>query len=144
MTTFRVSRRAALTGAAALGAASLVPGGTSAQQAGRAASLPARRDILIRGANVLTMDDKIPDLASGDVLIRNGAIVFEGWAPDLESAARLAASGGVQFHPNHHFDAVGPMTGMTTRGQMLMVVENKTFGNLTPPEQQRRFAGAGG
>ena len=58
-----------------------------------------------------------------------GAIVFEGWAGDLESAARLASSGGVQFHPNHHFDAVGPMTGITTRSMPVMVVENRTFGN---------------
>ena len=58
-----------------------------------------------------------------------GAIVFEGWAPDLESAARLAAGGGVEFHPNHHFDAVGPMTGMTTRSMPVMIVENRAFGN---------------
>ena len=81
----RMSRRAALTGAAALGAAAFVPGISSAQQAGRAATLPARRDILIRGANVLTMDDKIPDLAVGDVLIRNGAIA--------EVGQKLAAKG---------------------------------------------------
>ena len=58
-----------------------------------------------------------------------GAIVFEGWAPDLESATRLAAGGGVEFHPNHHFDAVGPMTGMTTRSMPVMIVENRAFGN---------------
>src|SRR6185369_17262815 len=29
-----------------------------------------------------------------------GAIVFEGWAADLENATKLASSGGVQFHPN--------------------------------------------
>ena len=58
-----------------------------------------------------------------------GAIVFEGWAKDLESATRLAASGGVQFHPNHHFDAVGPMTGITTRSMPVMVVENRSFQN---------------
>ncbi len=58
-----------------------------------------------------------------------GAIVFEGWASDLDSAAALASSGGVQFHPNHHFDAVGPMTGITTRSMPVMVVENKTFRN---------------
>ena len=54
-----------------------------------------------------------------------GAIVFEGWAGDLDAAARLAASGGVRFHPNHHFDAVGPMTGITTRSMPVMVVENR-------------------
>lgn len=58
-----------------------------------------------------------------------GIIVFEGWAEDLEAAVALAAAGGVEFHPNHHFDAVGPMTGMTTISQPVMVVENRAFGN---------------
>jgi hypothetical protein len=58
-----------------------------------------------------------------------GAIVFEGWAADLEAAAALAGSGGVSFHPNHHFGAVGPMTGITTRSMPVMVVENRAFGN---------------
>src|SRR5215831_9793584 len=58
-----------------------------------------------------------------------GAIVFEGWAQDLRSATELAASGGIEFHPNHHFGAVGPMTGMTTKSMRLFVVENARFGN---------------
>ncbi len=58
-----------------------------------------------------------------------GICVFEGWAPDLARAEELAASGGLAFHPNHHFGAVGPMTGLTTRGQPVMVVENRAFGN---------------
>jgi len=58
-----------------------------------------------------------------------GAIVFEGWAADLKAATRLAASGGVQFQPNHHFGAVGPMTGITTQSMPVMVVENRAFGN---------------
>ena len=58
-----------------------------------------------------------------------GAIVFEGWAPDLDAAMALATGGGVQFHPNHHFGAVGPMTGITTRSMPVMVVENRAFGN---------------
>ena len=59
-----------------------------------------------------------------------GAIVLEGWAPTLEGAATaLVASGGVRFAPNHHFDAVGPMTGLTTRTMPVMVVENRAFGN---------------
>lgn len=58
-----------------------------------------------------------------------GIAVFEGWAKDLDEAECMAASGAFTFEPNHHHDCVGPMTGMTTRGQMLMVVENKTFGN---------------
>ncbi|RPI34750.1 MAG: DUF1116 domain-containing protein, partial [Hyphomicrobiaceae bacterium] len=58
-----------------------------------------------------------------------GAIVFEGWAADLAAAAELAAAGGVTFKPNHHFDAVGPMTGITTRSMPVLVVENRKFGN---------------
>ena len=58
-----------------------------------------------------------------------GAIVLEGWAPALEAATALVASGGVRFAPNHHFDAVGPMTGLTTRTMPVMVVENRAFGN---------------
>jgi hypothetical protein len=58
-----------------------------------------------------------------------GIAVFEGWAKDLAEAEALAASGAFRFEPNHHHDCVGPMTGMTTRGQMLMVVENRAFAN---------------
>ena len=58
-----------------------------------------------------------------------GAIVFEGWARDLAAAETLVERGGVKFAPNHHFGAVGPMTGITTRGQPLLVVENRSFGN---------------
>jgi Protein of unknown function (DUF1116) len=58
-----------------------------------------------------------------------GAIVFEGWATDLQAAEGLAASGSVRLLPNHHFDAVGPMTGLTTRSMPVMVVENRKFAN---------------
>ncbi len=89
----------------------------------------------------------IPALAEGKVLLHAGppiewermcgplrgaiagALVFEGWAEDLARAETLAAEGGVAFHPNHHFDAVGPMTGITTRSMPVMVVENRRFGN---------------
>ena len=58
-----------------------------------------------------------------------GAIVFEGWAADLAAAEALAAGGGVSFAPNHHYGAVGPMTGITTKSMPLLVVENRAFGN---------------
>ena len=60
-----------------------------------------------------------------------GAIVFEGWAPNLEAATKLAASGEVKFEPNHHYGGVGPMTGMTTRNMAVLVVENRAFGNVS-------------
>ena len=58
-----------------------------------------------------------------------GIAVFDDWASDLDDAAAKAERGDFEFHPNHHFAAVGPMTGMTTVSQPLMVVENRAFGN---------------
>ena len=58
-----------------------------------------------------------------------GAAVFEGWARDLDEGARMAADGAFEFHPNHHHDAVGPMTGLTTVNMPVMVVENRKFKN---------------
>jgi len=58
-----------------------------------------------------------------------GIAVFEGWAENLADAEEQADAGAFEFHPNHHFDAVGPMTGMTTMSQPVMVVENRAFGN---------------
>jgi Protein of unknown function (DUF1116) len=58
-----------------------------------------------------------------------GVAVFEGWAKDLDDAEAKAASGSFTFRPNHDFGAVGPMTGLTTASQPLMVIENKAFAN---------------
>ena len=58
-----------------------------------------------------------------------GIAVFEGWASDLVDAEKKAASGAFAFAPNHHHGTVGPMTGMTTVSQPLLVVENRAFGN---------------
>ena len=58
-----------------------------------------------------------------------GIAVFEGWAHNLADAEKMAARGAFDFEPNHHHDCVGPMTGMTTPSQMLLVVENRKFGN---------------
>ena len=55
--------------------------------------------------------------------------MFEGWAKDLEEAEAKAAAGAFRFEPNHHYGAVGPMTGMTTVSQPVLVVENRAFGN---------------
>jgi hypothetical protein len=58
-----------------------------------------------------------------------GIAVFEGWASDLKVAEQMASDDAFDFQPNHHFNAVGPMTGITTRSQPVMVVENTAFGN---------------
>jgi len=58
-----------------------------------------------------------------------GIAVFEGWASDIDDAMVKAANGEFEFQPNHNHNAVGPMTGMTTRSQPTMVVLNRNSGN---------------
>ncbi len=58
-----------------------------------------------------------------------GVAVYEGWAKNLKQAENLASKGAFELHPNHHFSAVGPMTGLTTRSQPVLVVENRKFSN---------------
>jgi 5-methylthioadenosine/S-adenosylhomocysteine deaminase len=81
MTQHPMNRRTILKGATALGALLATPHGSLAQPApartakGPSATLPPRGEFVIRGATVLTMDPKIADLATGDVHVRDGAIV---------------------------------------------------------------------
>ncbi len=93
MSRIRPSRRTLIKGAGALAALGAVPGSILAQQGSRPASLPARRDMLIRGATVLTMDPAVPDLASGDVLVRNGAIAAVGQKLDAKGAQVIDGRG---------------------------------------------------
>jgi hypothetical protein len=58
-----------------------------------------------------------------------GALIYEGLASDEAEAARLAASGGVEFAPCHHHHAVGPMAGIISPSMPVFIIENKTFGN---------------
>ncbi|OBX02399.1 hypothetical protein QV06_11165 [Gallibacterium genomosp. 3] len=59
-----------------------------------------------------------------------GAIVFEGWARNLQEAEELAASGEIIFSPCHEHQAVGSMTGITSPSMYVHIVENKTHGNI--------------
>jgi hypothetical protein len=58
-----------------------------------------------------------------------GAIIFEGWAKDRESALELVKNNGVEFSNNHSHSAVGPMTGIISPSMPVWVVENNTYGN---------------
>jgi hypothetical protein len=58
-----------------------------------------------------------------------GALIYEGLARDEAEAARLAASGGVEFAPCHHHHSVGPMAGVVSPSMPVFILENKTFGN---------------
>ena len=58
-----------------------------------------------------------------------GAILYEGWADDLDAATELASSGQVALEPCHHHGAVGPMAGIISPSMPLWVVENADAGN---------------
>ena len=85
MTRSRMSRRTLLKGATALTALVAASDELLAQQPAPrpAAPLPPRNEFVIRGATVLTMDPSLGDFASGDVHVRDGAIVAV--APRIEA-----------------------------------------------------------
>ncbi|MDO5734656.1 MAG: DUF1116 domain-containing protein [Eubacteriales bacterium] len=58
-----------------------------------------------------------------------GAMIYEGWAEDTASAEALIREGKVEFECNHHYLAVGPMTGMITESMPVFKVVNEAFGN---------------
>jgi cytosine/adenosine deaminase-related metal-dependent hydrolase len=80
-----LDRRTVLAGATSVGAAGLLPNQGVAQAGDTTGQsrpgdrpptpLPGRGEFVIRGARVLSMDDVVGELASGDVHVRNGAIV---------------------------------------------------------------------
>ena len=82
-----------LKGASALGALVAASGEHFGQQAAsRSAAapptpLPPRGEFLIRGATVLTLDPNLGDLETGDVHVRDGAIVAIGPRIDQRAAA---------------------------------------------------------
>ena len=58
-----------------------------------------------------------------------GAVLYEGWAPDVEAAKVLAASTDIHFAPAHHYAAVGPMAGIISPNMPVWSVENSAHGN---------------
>jgi 5-methylthioadenosine/S-adenosylhomocysteine deaminase len=114
-------RRAILTGTTALGAAGLLPGrvlaqsGAPAPGTGPAASLPARGEFVVRGAYVLSMDDKVGDLPSGDVHVRDGAIVAVAasvnapGAQVIDGKGMICMPGFVDTHLHHWTSVLRPL-----------------------------------
>ena len=58
-----------------------------------------------------------------------GALIYEGIAKDERDAAHIAASGGVEYAPCHHYHSVGPMAGVVSPHMPVFILENKAFGN---------------
>ena len=53
-----------------------------------------------------------------------GAILYEGWARDADSARRLATAGEIEFDACHHHGAVGPMAGVISPAMPLWIIED--------------------
>jgi uncharacterized protein DUF1116 len=62
------------------------------------------------------------------------AIRYEGWAANDDAARALIGTGRVRLEPCHHWQAVGPMTGIITRSMPVFVVLDRardTRGHVT-------------
>jgi len=70
-----------------------------------------------------------PDMCGPQQGAIAGAILYEGWADDLDAAEKLAASGEVALEPCHEHGAVGPMAGIISPSMPVWVVENTAAGN---------------
>jgi hypothetical protein len=57
-----------------------------------------------------------------------GALLYEGWADDAETAEGLAASGEVTWEPCHHRGAVGPMAGIVSPSMPVWVLDDVATG----------------
>lgn len=53
-----------------------------------------------------------------------GAILFEGWAPELAQARKLAESNEIRYAPCHEHAAVGPMAGVVSPSMPVWIVRD--------------------
>jgi hypothetical protein len=59
-----------------------------------------------------------------------GALIFEGLAKDAKEADRLLATGEIAIEPAHDHDSVAGAGHMISFSQPVIILENKTNGNL--------------
>jgi 5-methylthioadenosine/S-adenosylhomocysteine deaminase len=149
MTRSPMSRRAMLKGATALGTLVAASSDLLAQQAvsrsaaGPAAPRPARGEFVIRGATVLTMDPNIGDFESGDVHVRDGAIVAVGSRIELtnvqviEGRGMICLPGLVDTHWHLWTSLLRPFVRADVNELGYFPVSNR-LGQLFTPEDSYR------
>jgi len=89
--------------------------------------IPGMHDRLILHAGPPVSWERMCGPTRGAVM---GALVYEGLARDEQEAARLAASGAVEFSPCHHHHTVGPMAGVVSPRMPVFILQNRAFGNF--------------
>src|SRR5690242_3299142 len=143
-------RRTILTATTALGAASVLARGARAQGGAASASgtrtgtsLPARGEFVVRGAHVLSMDDRIGDLPSGDVHVRDGAIVAVArsvsapGAEIIDGKGMICLPGLVDTHWHHWTSALRPLMRQDDPKATYFPVTFKCGVHYTPEDSYR-------
>jgi cytosine/adenosine deaminase-related metal-dependent hydrolase len=92
MRDFRLERRALLSGAAASALIAACPA-SAAPRPPAAPKLPARANVVIRNAYVMTMEKDVGDLKDADVHVRDGAIVAVGQKLNAPGASVIDGPG---------------------------------------------------
>jgi hypothetical protein len=90
--------------------------------------LPGMRDKMLLHAGPPIEWDRMSGPMRGAVI---GAAIYEGWATGESDAEALAKSGKIEFGSNHHYDAVGPMSGVISPNMHVYVVHDRKFDKKT-------------
>lgn len=137
-----INRRGFLTAASAAIAASAVSGGDAAAATKHAAPEKARREYLIRGAAVVSMDPAVGDFAKGDVHVRDGAIVAVGprisapQASVIDGANMIALPGLIDTHWHMWESVARNLAGDDAKTGYFP--HSRTLGVLFTPEDNAR------
>ncbi|MBI2248181.1 MAG: DUF1116 domain-containing protein [Armatimonadetes bacterium] len=87
--------------------------------------IPKMRRNLILHAGPPIAWDRMSGPLRGAVI---GGLIYEGLAADERQAVAIAERGEIEFAPCHHYQAVGPMAGVTTASMPVYIIENKATG----------------
>lgn len=90
--------------------------------------IPGMKDNLFLHAGPPIGWDRMSGPLKGAII---GGLIYEGKAKNADEAEKAAASGEIEFAPCHHYNAVGPMAGVTTPSQMVFIIEDQEWGGFT-------------
>jgi hypothetical protein len=90
--------------------------------------IPRMKDRMLLHAGPPIDWDRMSGPMKGAII---GASIYEGWAGNAKEAETLAQSEKIEFVPNHHHDAVGPMAGIISPNMPVYVVHDEKYGSKT-------------
>ncbi|HEX4195354.1 MAG TPA: amidohydrolase family protein [Stellaceae bacterium] len=137
-----INRRGFLTAASAAIAASAVAGGQASAATKSGTPDQPRREYLIRGAAVVSMDPSVGDFAKGDVHVRDGAIVAVGPRIDapkasvIDGANMIAIPGLIDTHWHMWESVARNLAGDDAKTGYFP--HSRTLGVLFTPEDNAR------